>query len=127
MSTHSGCTCQTAAPLSPEVINQVDAIIARHKDQAGALMRSCKKSRRQWDICRRRCKSASPPASISRGVSLWGDELLLHVHLEAQRQIRYPHVRIPLAMSPAPKICCTPYKRSWVSAWGKPPATVSLL
>ena len=38
MSTHSGCTCQTAAPLSPEVINQVDAIIARHKDQAGALM-----------------------------------------------------------------------------------------
>ena len=38
MSTHSGCTCQTAAPLSPEVINKVDAIIARHKDQAGALM-----------------------------------------------------------------------------------------
>jgi NADH-quinone oxidoreductase subunit F len=38
MSTHSGCTCQTAAPLSPEVIRQVDAIIARHKDQAGALM-----------------------------------------------------------------------------------------
>src|SRR5450759_3372956 len=38
MSTHSGCTCQTAVPLSPEVIQQVEAIIARHKDQAGALM-----------------------------------------------------------------------------------------
>jgi NADH-quinone oxidoreductase F subunit len=38
MTAHSGCTCQTAAPLSPEVITKVDAIIARHKDQAGALM-----------------------------------------------------------------------------------------
>src|SRR5512135_656159 len=38
MSTHSGCTCQAAAPLSPEVMKQVDDIIARHKDQPGALM-----------------------------------------------------------------------------------------
>ena len=38
MSTHSGCTCQTAAPISPEIMNKVDEIINRHKDQAGALM-----------------------------------------------------------------------------------------
>ena len=38
MTAHSGCACQTAAPLSPETINQVDAIINRHKDQPGALM-----------------------------------------------------------------------------------------
>ena len=38
MSTHSGCTCQTAAPISPEIMNQVDEIINRHKNQAGALM-----------------------------------------------------------------------------------------
>ena len=36
MTTHS-CTCQTA-PLSPETLTKVDAIIARHKDQPGALM-----------------------------------------------------------------------------------------
>ncbi len=34
----SGCACQTAAVLSPEIIRQVDEIINRHKDQAGALM-----------------------------------------------------------------------------------------
>ncbi len=38
MTTHSGCTCQTAAPISPEIMTKVDEIIARHKDQAGALM-----------------------------------------------------------------------------------------
>ena len=38
MTAHSGCTCQTTAPLSPEVMNKVDEIIARHKDQPGALM-----------------------------------------------------------------------------------------
>ncbi len=38
MSSHSGCACQTAAPLNPEVLNKVDAIIASHKDQPGALM-----------------------------------------------------------------------------------------
>jgi NADH-quinone oxidoreductase F subunit len=37
MTTHA-CTCQQAAPISPEVMNKVDAIIARHKDQPGALM-----------------------------------------------------------------------------------------
>ena len=36
MTTHA-CTCQTA-PLSPETLTKVDAIIARHKDQPGALM-----------------------------------------------------------------------------------------
>ncbi|MGO8761816.1 MAG: NADH-quinone oxidoreductase subunit NuoF [Desulfobaccales bacterium] len=38
MTAHSGCTCQTAAPISPEVMLKVDDIIARHKDQPGALM-----------------------------------------------------------------------------------------
>ncbi len=38
MTAHSGCACQTAAPLSPETLNKVDAIIAQHKDQPGALM-----------------------------------------------------------------------------------------
>jgi NADH:ubiquinone oxidoreductase subunit F (NADH-binding)/NADH:ubiquinone oxidoreductase subunit E len=38
MTAHSGCTCQTAAPISPEVMNKVDDIINRHKDQPGALM-----------------------------------------------------------------------------------------
>jgi NADH-quinone oxidoreductase F subunit len=37
MTAHS-CTCQTAAPLSQETLTKVDAIIARHKDQPGALM-----------------------------------------------------------------------------------------
>ncbi|MFI5354993.1 MAG: NADH-quinone oxidoreductase subunit NuoF, partial [Desulfobaccales bacterium] len=36
MTAHS-CTCQTA-PLSPETLTKVDAIIARHKNQPGALM-----------------------------------------------------------------------------------------
>src|SRR5208337_5019266 len=34
----SGCACQTAAALSPEILRQVDEIINRHKDQVGALM-----------------------------------------------------------------------------------------
>jgi NADH:ubiquinone oxidoreductase subunit F (NADH-binding)/NADH:ubiquinone oxidoreductase subunit E len=38
MTTHLGCACQTAAPISPERMNKVDEIIARHKDQPGALM-----------------------------------------------------------------------------------------
>ncbi|MCL4500234.1 MAG: NADH-quinone oxidoreductase subunit NuoF [Deltaproteobacteria bacterium] len=37
MTTHA-CTCQTAAPLSQEVLDKVDAIVACHKDQPGALM-----------------------------------------------------------------------------------------
>ncbi|MGO9176804.1 MAG: NADH-quinone oxidoreductase subunit NuoE, partial [Desulfobaccales bacterium] len=35
---NSGCACQKAAALSPEIIHQVDEIVNRHKDQAGALM-----------------------------------------------------------------------------------------
>ncbi|MGC2433916.1 MAG: NAD(P)H-dependent oxidoreductase subunit E, partial [Desulfobaccales bacterium] len=35
---NSGCACQTAAALSPEIIQKVDEIVGRHKDQAGALM-----------------------------------------------------------------------------------------
>ncbi len=38
LSKNSGCACPTAAALSPEVIQQVDEIVSRHKDQAGALM-----------------------------------------------------------------------------------------
>jgi NADH:ubiquinone oxidoreductase subunit E len=38
MSHHSGCSCQTAAPVSPEVWAKIDAIIQQHKDQPGALM-----------------------------------------------------------------------------------------
>jgi len=38
MTAHSGCTCQTAAVISPEVMTKVDGIINKHKDQPGALM-----------------------------------------------------------------------------------------
>ena len=38
MTTQCACTCQPAAPLSPEVLKKVDEIIARHQDQPGALI-----------------------------------------------------------------------------------------
>ncbi len=72
MSSHSGCTCQTAAPISPEVMSRVDDIIARHKDQAGALMPVLQEVQEAVGFLRPRCRSASPPASISRAAKSLG-------------------------------------------------------
>ena len=38
MTSHSHCTCRTAAAISPEMWAKIDAIIARHREQPGNLM-----------------------------------------------------------------------------------------
>ena len=70
MTHHSGCSCQTAANISPEDWQKIDAIIKQHQDQPGALMPVLQKVQEEVGFL--------PPAvqeRIAAGLNIQGSEV----------------------------------------------------